>query len=62
METKFKYIEIIKIEGREVVKRIDVSYQSERNIDKIQLGILRNMDTDNYTVCSISSKVKLEII
>ena len=40
----YKYIEIIEDETSEVVSRMDVTTQSERNLEKILGGINRNLN------------------
>lgn len=41
-------IEIVDYDTGEVVHRVDVSGKSERAVDKIERGIVRNINTDNY--------------
>lgn len=45
-----KFIEVVEIETEEVVKRIDVSDKSERQAETVLMGMLRNMDTENFFV------------
>jgi phosphoribosylformylglycinamidine (FGAM) synthase PurS component len=45
-----KYLEITHNETGKVVKRIDVSISSERTIEKCAMGILMNMNIDEYHV------------
>lgn len=34
----------------EVVRRIDVSQKSERGAEKVEMGLLRQMDLDRFSV------------
>ena len=61
MET-FIYLEIIKKETKEVVKRIDVSKYTENQIMRCEMGILINLNTQDYYVCENESEFELEII
>lgn len=49
--------EIIVTDSRtgEIVKRIDVSDKSQNQIDKIEMGMLRNMDIENYYTSVVTS-------
>jgi hypothetical protein len=38
-----RYLEIVEIETREIVKRVDVTGKSERNIERVMSGMLTNM-------------------
>jgi hypothetical protein len=58
----FKYIEIVEFKTKYIVKRIDVSLKTESQIEKIESGILINMDTDDYYVDTVKSNVELETI
>ena len=49
-ETKKKYFVIRQIDDRKEVKRIDVTKHSERSREKIEMGILRNLDCNDYFV------------
>ena len=43
-----KVIEIKNIDTGEVVKTIDVSKESDHNIQKCLMGIIRNMNQDKF--------------
>jgi len=43
-----KVIEIRKYQGDEVVRAVDVTGKSDRQIDKIESGIMRNMNHEEY--------------
>ena len=58
----FKYIEIKTWEDGGVVKRLDVSSKSERQIEKIDSGMNRNLNHDQYYTCDYESEVKLDTI
>ena len=45
-----KYIVIREQESGAEVKRMDVSEKSERAVDRIEMGVLRQTDLDRYTV------------
>lgn len=49
-----KYIEVVKI-GGEVIKRIDVTGKSDRAIAQCEMGMLRNMDLENYSTQVVES-------
>jgi len=59
MEKTFKYIEIIKYSSGEVVKRIDVSGISQRNIDRIDSGMNRNMNHSEYYTIERASEIAI---
>lgn len=46
----YKYLEIVKDEGNEVVKRLNVSDKSERSIEKIEYAMNINLNHNEYTV------------
>ena len=41
-------IEIMEIETAKTIKEIDVTGKSERQIEKIEMGILRQLDRDRF--------------
>lgn len=45
-----QYVVIREMESGAEVKRMDVSDQSERAIDRIEMGVLRQTNLDRYTV------------
>lgn len=48
-EQKQRALEVVNIATGEVVKSIPVS-GSERHVEKVTMGLLRNMDTDRFFV------------
>lgn len=58
----FKYIEIKEYENGKVVKRIDVSNESDHNMDKIESGMNINLNHEKYYTFSYDSEVKLETV
>lgn len=48
-EQKQRVLEVVEIATGEVVKSIPVS-GGERRIEKVTMGLLRNMDTDRFFV------------
>ena len=58
----YKYLEIVKDKGNEVVKRLNVSDKSERSIEKIERGMNINLNHDEYTVQYNESDVELPVI
>ena len=62
MEKKFKYIEIIKLDNKEVVKRMDVSDSSERSIDRTEMGMNINLNHKEYMTNINESETELPII
>lgn len=57
----FKYLEIKDWDGG-VVKRLDVSLKSERQIEAIDNGMNKNLNHDKYYTCDYESEVELDII
>lgn len=55
----YKYIEIIEDETSEVVSRMDVTTQSERNLEKILGGINRNLNHNEFSIIEKESDEKL---
>ena len=47
---EFNYLEITRIKDRVVVKRIDVSGKSERSIERTEMGILMQMNREDFFV------------
>ena len=58
----YKYLEIVKDEGNEVVKRLNVSDKSERSIKKIENGMNINLNHNEYTVQYKESNTELPVI
>ena len=56
---KFKYLEVISYNNKEVVSRLDVSSLSERRVDKLERGININLNHDYYYTAEKNSEVKL---
>lgn len=48
MESNFKYLEVLEFETENCVKRIDVTGKPESQIDKAEMGMLRNMNREDY--------------
>jgi hypothetical protein len=44
------YLEIRRLDGTEIYKRMDVTDQSEHNIEKTMMGAMRNMDLENWCI------------
>jgi hypothetical protein len=59
MNNKFTYIEVLKWEDNTVIKRTDVSGLSQKRIDKIEDGIIINLNRDEYYTKQTESDVKL---
>lgn len=55
----YTYIEIRRIDTDEVVKRIDATGKSESVVDRIEMWVLHNMDTDNFYTESVESDQQL---
>lgn len=62
MRTIYKYIEIKDFESQGVVKRLDVSNKSERDIEKIDSGMNRNLNHDKYYTTDFTSDFELDTI
>lgn len=58
----YKYLEIVKDKGNEVVKRLNVSDESERSIEKIEKGMNINLNHNEYTVQYKESDTELPVI
>ena len=58
----FKYIEIKTYNDGGVVKRIDATGKTDRSIDKIESGMNRNLNHDQYYTFSYDSEVELGTI
>ena len=61
MEMK-KYIEIINLKTSEVVKRINVSKEHERTIERVIDGMNINLNHNEYYVTATESPTELPII
>jgi hypothetical protein len=57
----YKYIEVVHTVSGTVVKRIDVTGSSERQIEKVEMGLLRNMNIDSYHTNDAESESPLEL-
>lgn len=55
----FKYIEIKEFKTKKVVKRIDVSGETDKVIDRLNNGMNINLNTEEYYTIINESKVKL---
>ena len=55
------YIEIIRYEDKECVKRLDVSDKSGRAIDKIDAGMNRNMNHEEFFSKIVDTKKELKV-
>lgn len=62
LKIMYKYLEIVKDEGNEVVKRLNVSNKSERSIEKIENAMNINLNHNEYTVQYNESDVELPVI
>ena len=58
----YKYLEIVKDKGNEVVERLNVSDKSERSIEKIEKGMNINLNHNEYTVQYKESDTELPVI
>jgi hypothetical protein len=47
-ETTPRHLEVVEIETREVVKRLDVTGRTERDVERCLSGLLRNMSDRFY--------------
>lgn len=56
-----KYLEITDAKTKEVIKRMDVTDKSERHIERIEMGILMQMNRDKYYVGEVESKTELKV-
>lgn len=57
----FCYIEIVAFDGDKVIRRVDVTYESERNRAKIDSGININLNHNQYYTRDKQSDIKLPI-
>lgn len=58
----YKYIEIIEDKTNEVVSRIDITNQSDMNLEKIMTGINRNLNHNEFSITEEESKNELPIL
>ncbi len=58
----FTYLEIREYESREVVKRLDVSNQSQHSIDRIDNGMNRNLNYEKFYTFVNKSEIQLPLI
>lgn len=58
-EPIYSYIEIKSLEKGEVVKRIDVTKQTDRSRATIEMGMNRNLNHNEYYTFSLDSLEKL---
>ena len=58
----FKYLEVKNYGDGGVVRRIDVSDKSDSAIDKIESGMNRNLNHDQYYTLGYDSEVELDPI
>ncbi len=49
METKKKYVEIVRDKGNIVVKRIDVTGYSDKRAEKVETGVGINLNHNDFT-------------
>lgn len=45
-----RHLEVVEIGSLEVIKRLDVSSRSDREVERILRGMLINLNTDRYFV------------
>lgn len=57
----YKYIEIIEDKKEEVVSRMDVTSQLERNLEKILGGISRNLNHAEFSIKEVRSEIEKAI-
>lgn len=60
-EAKFKYLEIKARRNYNVIKRVDLTGQTDKVIDLIKAGINRNLDHSNYYTTICDSEIKLDV-
>ena len=56
-----KYLEIRSIRDNSCVKRIDVTGKTERGVERVERGILINLNHDEYTVEERDSRTELPL-
>jgi hypothetical protein len=57
-----KYIEIKEYDSENVVKRLDVSGKTDRSVERIESGMNRNLNHEQFYTNTRESEVKLEVI
>ena len=55
MERMKKHIEVYHAQSGDVVKSIDVSDKSDRQIDKIERGVMINLNHNEYYIITTES-------
>jgi hypothetical protein len=58
----FKYLEVKSYENGEVVKRLDVSNESDRSIDRIERGLNINLNHEAFYTFSYESEYMQDVI
>ena len=57
----YQYIEIVHSASNKVVKRIDVTGSSERAIERVERGVLINLNMNAYHTSEAKSESPLEL-
>lgn len=58
----YTYLEFVRIENGEVVKRLNMTGKSERQIERTEMGMLMRCDRERFFVNTNESEVELELI
>ena len=58
----FKYLEVKSYDNGKVVKRLDVSNETDRSIDRIERGLNINLNHEAFYTFSYESEYKQDII
>lgn len=58
----FKYLEVKSYDNGKVVKRLDVSNESDRSIDRIERGLNINLNHEAFYTFSYESEYKQDVI
>ena len=61
MATTYKYLDVTLLETGVVVHRLDVTGVGERLVDRAEMGLLRHLDLDKYTVVERAYSTPQEI-
>lgn len=58
----FKYLEVKSYDNGKVVKRLDVSNESDRSVDRIERGLNINLNHEAFYTFSYESEYKQDVI
>lgn len=45
-----KYLKVVDFETREVVHKVEVKNDNQSHVERVMLGMMRNMDTEKFFI------------